>query len=226
MSYDEAASKHSAPNPPQDFQPRVGHSLSPAQQPAGGRLVLGTPLDHPEMDLDATPTPTPPTPRGGVSVNNAHARTPLPNSAPPPNAAQTAHRSERLERMALAGDALRAEIAGTRGIILNPHRSRYVSARVLAFVWQDGPDHTVARQLDGLGRVLRENYNYTFDIERIPSASQECQSPYRWMSKRLTDFVDDRDRRDVLKIVFYSGYTYQDANRDMVLALYTRPTHC
>jgi hypothetical protein len=45
-----------------------------------------------------------------------------------------------------------------------------------------------------------------------------CKSPWRWLSRKTNEFVEDRDQRDVLKIVYYNGHSYLDSNREMILA--------
>ena len=65
--------------------------------------------------------------------------------------------------------------------------------------------------------VLRDEYNYTFDIYRIPASSDEGKTPFRNLSRKIEELVDDRNQRDVLKLVFYTGHSHLDGNRDMVL---------
>jgi hypothetical protein len=98
-------------------------------------------------------------------------------------------------------------------------RNRYGTVQVLLLFWQDDDDvslvHNAVREL---ADVLDKQYRYTVQIQTIPSSMDGAKSSWRWLSRQLNDFAEDRDQRDVLKIVYYVGHTYLDGNREMVLA--------
>jgi len=66
--------------------------------------------------------------------------------------------------------------------------------------------------------VLQQHYNYTFQIKSIPASAGSSTSLTRWLSRELADFIENEDKREVLKIVYYSGHSYLDKNREMLLA--------
>ena len=87
--------------------------------------------------------------------------------------------------------------------------------------WQDDDDMDIVQQaIRELAQVLEKHYNYLLHIQAIPSAPDSQGSPWRWLTRRLNDFAESRDQRDVLKIVYYAGHTYLDGNREMLLARY------
>ena len=122
-------------------------------------------------------------------------------------------------------DSLKTELQGTANRVLSdPYRSRYISVQALLLHWQEDEHQGVREAMKEFGVVLEQYYHYTFDIKSIPPSSSEgCKSSWRWLSREITDFMDKGgDRRDVLKIVYYTGYTYLDSNREMVLARFVQ----
>jgi hypothetical protein len=100
-------------------------------------------------------------------------------------------------------------------------RTRYQTVEALLIFWEHDDDFsTVNGAVKELADVFDQFYHYTFRTLLIPSPSESCKSSGRWLSRKLNDFVEDRDQRDVLKVVFYAGHSYLDGNRDMTLARY------
>jgi hypothetical protein len=98
-------------------------------------------------------------------------------------------------------------------------RSRYNAVHVLLLFWQEDEDaFSVSNSVRELADVLESSYHYSCQIQTIPSSSDGCKSAWRWLSRQLNDFAEDRDQRDVLKIVYYAGYTHLDGSREMILA--------
>jgi hypothetical protein len=92
--------------------------------------------------------------------------------------------------------------------------------------WEADDDSNVKTSVEQLAGVLTGNYNFTLHPRAIPPESG-IKSSWTWLSDALNDFMRLNDHPDVLKIVYYNGYSYLDGNRQMVLARYadsTRPT--
>lgn len=156
------------------------------------------------MDLD----PLPPQSSSQSPPSDSRLRTPLPSGKPP----------------TLPGiDSLRAvlETHASR-IFSTPHRGRYSAAQVLLLYWQDDDDPELSDTVQDLADVFDKQYRYTFQKQKIPSPSAECRNPWRWLLQQIAAFADDRDQRDVLKILYYNGHSFLDKNREMVLARYVR----
>ncbi|KAK3945408.1 hypothetical protein QBC46DRAFT_117307 [Diplogelasinospora grovesii] len=214
MTWEQAAKKFRSHSPTmQELSPLSGRPLSPA--PLNSKPVFTQ--DPQEMDVDISPThqhhqhhhqhqP------GRAPMNEARiSRTPLP-SGPRPD--------KPPGMPPLPGfDSFRPDLQGVANRILtNPCRSRYESVHALFLHWQDDDDQGVRTALGELANVLNNYYNYTFEIKPIPSSSNGCKNPWKWVSQELNDFLEKQDRRDCLKIIYYSGFSYLDGNREMVLA--------
>lgn len=198
---------------PPEYPPLMGRPLSPAALPPSLAAARPPPLfTHDPQEMDVDHPPGPPQLPGRPTLSEARLRTPLPSG----------RSLEKLASAALPGiDTIKADFQGAASrIVSNPHRCRYSAAQALLLYWADERDPNVAACVRELGRVLKDHYSYTFEIDCIPSSSDEQQSSFRWLSRRITRFVDDRDHRDVLKIVYYNGHTFLDENREMVLARY------
>jgi hypothetical protein len=90
---------------------------------------------------------------------------------------------------------------------------------VLLLYWEDDDDKAGVKEVvDQLSSILSGHYNYTLEIKLIPSPSESCKSSWKWLSSTITSFVEHSDQRDDLKIVYYNGHSYLDADRQMVLA--------
>ncbi|KKF95146.1 hypothetical protein CFO_g2502 [Ceratocystis platani] len=100
----------------------------------------------------------------------------------------------------------------------SPNRTRYTAVHALLLYWQDDDDYHVQNSVRELADVLEKHYKYSLQIQAIPSPSEECSSSWRWLSRKINDFAEEKDTRDVLKLVYYNGHTYLDGNREMVLA--------
>lgn len=110
-------------------------------------------------------------------------------------------------------------------ILADPGRGRYKEVHVLMLYWQVDDDVNVKIAVEELARTLADNYNYMIHIQVIPAESGN-KSSWTWLSSTMTGFMQQNDQSDVLKIVYYNGHSYLDANKQMVLARYAGPiTH-
>ena len=211
MTWEEAARKYRSHSPGQDLS--GARPLSPA-------LLNPKPLmthDPHEMDIDGPPVQQQQPPPhqhqqpGRPPLSESRIRTPLPSGP-------------RLDKPISitplpVSENLRMDLQGTANRVLSdPYRSRYVAVQALLLHWQEDQHPAVMDAMKEFGSVLEQYYHYTFEIKPIPSTSDSCKSSWRWLSREITDFMDKRDSRDVLKIVYYTGHTYLDSNREMVLA--------
>lgn len=164
------------------------------------------------MDIDPT-TPTHPQP-GRLPLSEARMRTPLPSGP-------------RLEKsLSLPGiESLKNDLQTNVSQILSAStRSRYNVVHALLLFWQDDDDAlAVSNAVRDLADVMDKYYHYTFQLQTIPS-SDGFRSSSRWLSRQVTDFAEDRDQRDVLKVIYYAGQTFLDDNREMILARYVVTT--
>lgn len=167
------------------------------------------------MDIDSN-TPTPQQP-GRPPLSETRIRTPLPSGP-------------RLEKsLSLPGiESLKNELQSNAGRMLSSQtRDRYTAVHALLLFWQDDEDAAlVDAATRELADVFDRFYRYAVQIETIPAATDGSRSSWRWLSRTLNDFSEDRDQRDVLKVVYYAGHTYLDGNREMVLARYTSSYPC
>ncbi|KAF4911351.1 hypothetical protein CGCVW01_v011433 [Colletotrichum viniferum] len=205
MTWEDAVRKYHRSHSPtiQDIAPSLSaqRPLSPA--PLMNSVKPMYPQDAQDMmEIDS------PTPPGQHRLSESRIRTPLPSGP-------------RLDKppMLPGIESLKSDLqTNVSRILSTPSRSRYSSAQALLLYWQDDPDLNVGSSVKELSEVLDQYYRYTFSISPIPSSSEACKNPWRWLSRKITDFVEDRDQRDVLKIVYYNGHSYLDGNREMVLA--------
>ncbi|ODA80519.1 hypothetical protein RJ55_03478 [Drechmeria coniospora] len=181
-----------------------------APSPAASLAASQPPSMHDDqqmMDMDpVTPACHQPS---RLPLGEARIRTPLPSGP-------------RLEKsLSLPGiENLKSELQNNVPAMLSTsNRGRYSSVCALLLFWQEDEDAAaVEAAVKKLAHVLEKYYHYTFHIQTIPSFSDRCKNSWRWLSQQLNKFADDRDQRDVLKIVYYTGHTYLDGNREMVLA--------
>nr|XP_036578002.1 uncharacterized protein CTRU02_12063 [Colletotrichum truncatum]KAF6785132.1 hypothetical protein CTRU02_12063 [Colletotrichum truncatum] len=206
MTWEDAVRKYHRSHSPtiQDIAPSLSaqRPLSPAPVLNNNVKPMYTQDPQDMMDIDS------PTPSGQHRLSESRIRTPLPSGP-------------RLDKppMLPGIESLKSDLqTNVSRILSTPSRSRYSSAQALLLYWQDDPDLSVGNSVKELGEVFDQYYRYTFSITTIPSSSETCKSPWRWLSRKITDFVEDRDQRDVLKIVYYNGHSYLDGNREMVLA--------
>ncbi|KAI9171864.1 Breast cancer suppressor protein BRCT [Paramyrothecium foliicola] len=208
LTWEDVVSKFHRSHSPsiQDIAPSVvaARPLSPAPALADTQPIFAH--DSQEMDLDPS-TPTHPLP-GRLPLSEARMRTPLPSGP-------------RLEKsLSLPGiESLKNDLQANASQILSAsNRSRYNTVHCLFLFWQDDDDAlAVSNAARELADVMDKYYHYTFQIQPIPS-SDSFRSSSRWLARQVSDFAEDRDQRDVLKIIYYGGHTYLDENRDMVLA--------
>lgn len=214
MTWEDVVSKfHHRPHSPavQDIAPSLpaGRPLSPAMSLSTAQPVFTH--DPQEMDVDAGSVSSHHHQPGRPPLSEARIRTPLPTGP-------------RLEKsLSLPGiESLKNDMQNNAARMLSATtRGRYNSVQALLLFWQDDDDAPLVQNAAGeLADVFDKYYHYTFQIQVIPSSSESCKSSWRWLSRKLNDFAEERDQRDVLKIVYYIGHTYLDGNRDMVLARY------
>ncbi|CAM1510136.1 Fc.00g004710.m01.CDS01 [Cosmosporella sp. VM-42] len=215
MTWEDVVNKFHRSHSPtiQDIAPSLaaaGRPLSPAP-PLGNVQSMFT-HDPQEMDIDSnTPTPNQP---GRPPLSETRIRTPLPSGP-------------RLEKsLSLPGiESLKNELQHNVGRMLStPSRDRYTSVQALLLFWQDDDDGVVVESaVRELADVFDKYYHYTFQVQTIPSSTDGSKSSWRWLARQLNDFAEERDQRDVLKIVYYVGQTYLDGNREMVLASSREP---
>ncbi|KAL2754948.1 hypothetical protein ACRALDRAFT_2087770, partial [Sodiomyces alcalophilus JCM 7366] len=204
MTWEDAVKKYHRSHSPsiQDLAPlSAQRPLSPSQGLSNHKSMFAQ--DPHEMDIDH-PVGQP----GQARLSETRIRTPLPSGP-------------RLDKpTVLPGiESLKNDLqTNVSSILSNPYRSRYSSAQVLLLYWQDDHDPHVDAAVKELAEVFDQYYRYTFEIHTIPSASENCKNPWRWLSRKITDFSEDRDQRDVLKIVYYNGHSFLDGHREMVLA--------
>lgn len=212
MTWEDVVTKfHHRPHSPavQDIAPSLpaARPLSPATSLSTAQPVFTH--DPQEMDLDASSAPSHHHQPGRPPLSEARIRTPLPTGP-------------RLEKsLSLPGiESLKNEMQNNAARMLSATtRGRYNSVQALLLFWQEDDEAlSVQNAVGELADVFDKYYHYTFQIQVIPSSSESCKSSWRWLSRKLNDFAEERDQRDVLKIVYYIGHTYLDANRDMVLA--------
>ncbi|KAK2073753.1 hypothetical protein P8C59_008004 [Phyllachora maydis] len=226
MTWEDAAAKYRShsPNSMQDMSPLAGRPLSPAAHYSATKSLFA----HEPDDMDSTPTHPHPHPQpirpaataaaaaaAAAPISDPRIRTPLP-SAP------------RLEKTGSAAsasglpcfDSVKTDLLQSTAsrIVASQHRSPYTAADVLALHWAEDEDVGVRPAIDELATVLGQQYHYAFETRSIPSSTDGCRNSSRWLSRAITEFIDRRDQRDVLKVVYYNGHTFLDANREMVLA--------
>lgn len=207
MTWEDVVTKfHSSPTI-HDIAPSLaaGRPLSPSPAHAPSQTIFTH--DPQEMDIDSN---TPPQHRPGrTPLGESRHRTPLPSGP-------------RLEKsLSLPGiENLKNELQSNASRMLSTSsRSRYTAVYALLLFWQDDDDvATVHHAVRELADVLDNYYHYTLQTKTIPSLSDGTRSSWRWLSRELNAFAEERDQRDVLKIVYYAGHTYLDGNREMVLA--------
>lgn len=182
-----------------------GRRLSPSSLISSAPPVYHDPQ---EMELDTTPTHQ----AGRTTSSESRIRTPLPSGP-------------RLDKVTpyTPGAGLgspKGDIQGLASRILaDPYRGRYRSVQVLLLYWEDDDERAgVEGAVDQLSSILSAQYNHTLEIKSIPSPSESCKSSWKWLSSTITGFVEHNDQRDDLKIVYYNGHSYLDADRQMMLA--------
>ncbi|KAI2626041.1 hypothetical protein GGS26DRAFT_599949 [Hypomontagnella submonticulosa] len=223
MTWEDAMRKYRSSSPLQDLAPLVGRPISPAPNHAGHVRHHFT-QDPQEMEIDSTPaTPnnvqsTP----GRPPLSDARIRTPLPSGPrleKPVSTSPLAAVSNHFTPLPSI-DSVKANLENAAARILSsPHRSRYSSVCALLIYWQDDENPGVAAAVEELGGVFDKYYQYAFEVLKIPSsASDGCTNSWRWLSRIINEFTDKSDTRDVLKMVYYNGYSYLNEHREMVLA--------
>ncbi|KAM7202373.1 hypothetical protein V8F33_002781 [Rhypophila sp. PSN 637] len=200
MTWEEAERKFLPPSPSlPGLAPLGGRPISPATSTLSRPILTQDPQ---EMDIDTSPSQ-----QVGRSVfsasNDSRIRTPLPSGPRPDKPLGNSFKPEGLQ--------LRAS-----QLLADPHRSRYSKVIALLVHWQDHFDPDARSAVNELEGVL-DQYNYTVQEKAIPSSSDGNKNPYRWLSREVTEFIDNDDHRNVLKVVYYNGYSYWDG-KEMLLS--------
>ncbi|KAI2777529.1 hypothetical protein F4815DRAFT_495284 [Daldinia loculata] len=223
MTWEDAMRKYRSSSPLQELAPLPGRRISPAPNHAA-RVRHHFPQDAQEMEIDSTPaTPnnTHNTP-GRPPLSDARIRTPLPSGPrlekPISTSPLAAAPNHFVPLPSIDSIKVDLENAASR-ILSSPYRSRYSSVCALLIYWQDDEHPGVAAAVEELAGVFDKYYHFAYEVLKIPSsASDGCTNSWRWLSRIINDFTDKSDTRDVLKIVYYNGYSYLDEHREMVLA--------
>ncbi|KAL3959001.1 hypothetical protein ACCO45_007163 [Purpureocillium lilacinum] len=192
LTWEDLVSKFHRSHSPsiQDIAPSfaAGRALSPTASLSASQAAYAS--DPQDMDVDSgTPSHHQP---GRPPLSEARIRTPLPSGP-------------RLEKsLSLPGiESLKNELQGNVPRMLSTsNRGRYNAVQALLLFWQDDDDAAIVQgAVKELADVFDKYYHYTFQIQTIPSSSDGCKSSWRWLSRQLNEFAEDRDQRDVLKIV-------------------------
>jgi hypothetical protein len=216
MTWEDAAAKYRSHSPTAvaELAPLNGRPLSPASF-SSKPLSIYT-HDPQDMDIDSTP----PHQSTRSSLPDSRIRTPLPSG---PRLDKPANVTPLPSIDSVKTDVLQS--AASR-VASNPHRNPYQAVEVLALHWIEDDDLGVRTAIEDLANVLSQFYHYTFALTAIPSSTDGCKNSWRWLSRAMTEFIDHRDQRDVLKVVYYSGHSYLDGNREMVLARFVSCPCC
>ncbi|KAL8400730.1 hypothetical protein RB594_000945 [Gaeumannomyces avenae] len=243
MTWEDAFRKYRAHSPVHELAPLGARPLSPRpvnlEPLSNGNTPLLTHDPH-DMEVDSaqpppttTPTPLPPNqqqlppppPIRAPLGSESRVRKPLPSgprleklagqASQAVHAARAAHSSPQQ-----TAESIQSELqAAASKIASNPYRSRYTAVQALLLYWEDDEDDgELVSSVEYLAEVLQKDYQYVTETKTIPSSPESGKSPWRWLSRTVTNFVDNRDDRDVLKLVFYKGQSYLDGDREMVLA--------
>lgn len=212
MTWEDVVHKfHRAHSPIiQDIAPSfvVGRPLSPA--PTMTSVQSMSAHEPQQMDIDSSDATHHQV--GRPPLSEARLRTPLP-SGPRLDKALSLPGIESLKNGLQNSSSPRFLSTGSC--------SRYIAVDALLLYWLDDDDpRLVEGAAQELASVFASYYHYSFKIRTIPSSSEANKSSWRWLARQLTDFAEERDQRDVLKIVYYAGHTYRDFNGEMILARY------
>ncbi|KAI0021188.1 hypothetical protein F4780DRAFT_770397 [Xylariomycetidae sp. FL0641] len=216
MTWEDAVRKYRSSSPVQDLAPLAGRPISPA--PSHSRTVYSQ--DPQEMDIDTSPTtPRSQTTPARPTLGDARMRTPLPSGPRLEKPLSMPALTTPTPYASLPSvNTLKTDLESTATRILSsPHRNRYTSVYALLIFWEDDEEPGVVRAVQELGEVFDKYYHFSCDVVKIPR-SDACMNPWRWLSRVINDFTDKSDTRDVMKIVYYNGYSFLDDNREMILA--------
>lgn len=183
----------------------TGRPLSPA---SGLSHIQPMFHDPQEMDIDS---------------NSPHYldRQPLSDSRRTPLPSGPGSGSRLEKSLSLPGiESLKNELQSNAARMLSASsRSRYTAVYALLLFWEDDDEVAVVQNsVKELADVFEHYYHYTLQVKTIPSSTDGSKSSWRWLSRELNAFAEQRDQRDILKVVYYAGHTYLDGNREMVLA--------
>lgn len=216
--------KYRSSSPLQELATLAGRPISPAPRQMRPPPPPYARNSH-EMDIDAPPaTPNPRSSAGRTSPNESRInRTPLPSGprierhSSMPNALATP--PALYSTIPHPGSVKHDLESAASKILSSPHRGRYTNVYALLIFWEDEQQSSITGAVEELAEVFQKCYHYTPEIIKIPSATRDgYTNPWRWLSRIINEFIDKNDTRDTLKIVYYSGCSYLDDNREMVLS--------
>lgn len=168
------------------------------------------------MQLDQSPTSQQTVQTSSTEAHGRTSRTPLPSA---PRLERTAQAAISLPGSSAARPSLQGQASD---IIANPNRGRYSAVHVLLLMWEDEEDMAVRQGMEDLQSVLETHYRYTVEMDLIPAQADEPEHSSRLLYRKVDNFMSSNDRRDVLKIFYYSGRTQLDGNRAMVITRYVQ----
>lgn len=90
---------------------------------------------------------------------------------------------------------------------------RYTAVHVLHLHWANECRQDLVQAGLNLGRVLCEDYGFSYKSDVIPPWSS-----HKHLGDMVRRFTEQEDKRDVLKILYYGGDSYLDGDRNMMLA--------
>ncbi|KAI7781874.1 hypothetical protein LA080_014055 [Diaporthe eres] len=207
MSWDEAKRRYRLHS--QDLQEPIAISSDRGFHPVNGNNDNYT-YEPQGMDLDQSPTSQQTVQSSSTDAQTRTVRTPLPSGP----------RLERTAQAAMSLPGIASLQSHASSIITNPRHRRYSAVYVLLLLWEDEQDEAVKQSVEELRSVLERHYHYTFEMDVIPS--DEPERSWRWLLRRIDQFMEENDQRDVLKIFYYNGRAQLDRNRQMVLASSTQ----
>lgn len=195
MTWEDALRKFRSASP-------MMHEIAPLTRPLSpAPSNLNHSLRHDGIDdMEIDPSPITPATRPGAN------RTPLPSgpSGKRPSSSTSIAESVQADLQNAASKITRSQF-----------RSRYSHASALLLCWNGDECGDVYPAVDELSRVLHRDYHFSVKTCTIPQTESNL---WRFVMSQISDFIGLQDQRDSLKLVYYNGYSFLDANREMVLA--------
>lgn len=94
----------------------------------------------------------------------------------------------------------------------------YKAVHALHLRWADESRQDVIQAGLDLEKTFRDTYNFRYQTESMPLGASQKQ-----LKDKIDQFLENEDEHDVLKIIFYTGESYLDGDRNMMLAAYVPP---
>lgn len=91
----------------------------------------------------------------------------------------------------------------------------YKAVHALHLRWADESRQNVIQAGLDLEKTLRDTYSFSYQTESMPLGASQRQ-----LKDKIDHFIENKDEHDVLKIIFYTGESYLDGDRNMMLAAY------